>query len=320
MTTVESPVLTLIRLLKRYLLVVKEDGSIAKIHVGQEWLDREILESFDGQITVGLERGEDEKLSFDGSLRRLCHFLRVNVWASDRSIREKVCSEINRVIHGKRNTPNIVNYNFCGVGVASETHEAFHGVSVSDLPPNDDGWSEFAEGEYQKIWYSDDNRLSKSVLENGKYAYTLFRFKIDADENLLKRLILKFEGYGVAPSGNGATIKVWNHVANVWENAVSGSSATDEVLMINLSSNLPNYVDADGYAYLLAKTTFPSDGETQAVLYCDYVEVEFAVNGIAYVDIVSFRDVDEVRVKPFLWRTEFLVKSWFFENVTIMEE
>ena len=318
MTIMENPVLTLIRLLNRYLLVQKDDGSLANIHIGQEWLDRELLKSFDGQITVGLERGEDEKLSFDGSLRRLCHFLRVNVWTFDRLIREKIRSEINRVIHAKDSMPNNVDYNFCGIGITSNTHKAYHGISASDLSPNDYGWNQFTNDEYEKIWYSDDNRFSKSALENGKYALMLFRFKIDADEKFLKGLVLRFEGYGVAPSGNGATIKVWNHVAGAWENAVSGSGATDEVLMIILSSDLPNYVDADGYAYLLAKTSFPSNGEAQAILYCDYVEVEFTVNGIAYVDIVGFRDVDEVRVKPFLWRTEFLVKSWSFENV--MEE
>jgi hypothetical protein len=321
MTVIENSVVTLIRLLKRYLLVIKEDGSLAKIHVGQEWLDRELLKSFDGQITVGLERCEDDKLSFDGSLRRLCYFLRVNVWTLDRVIREKMCSEINRVMHGKHNTPNNVNYNFCGIGITSNTHKAYHGVSASDLSPNDYGWSEFTDDEYQKIWYSEDNRFSKSILEDGKFAFILFRFKIDADKNVLKQLILKFEGYGIAPSGNGATIKVWNHIASAWENAVSGSGGSDEVLTITLSSGIPNYVDADGYVYLLAKTSFPSNGEVQAILYCDYVEVEFAVNGISYVDIVSFRDIDEVRIKPFLWRTEFIVKSWSFENVSaIMEE
>jgi len=318
MNAIENPVLTLIRLLKRYLMVVKDDGSLAKIHFGQEWLDRELLKSFDGQITVGIERGEDEKLNFDGSLRRLCFFLRVNVWTFDRIIRQKICSEISSVLHGKRKTPNIVNYNFCGIGVTSNTHKAYHGTSPSDLSPNDYGWNELTNDEYQKIWYSDDNRFSESAMENGEFAFMLFRFKIDADENVLKRLVLKFEGYGIAPSGNGVTIKVWNHAASAWENAVSGSGGNDEVLAIDLSSNLPNYVDADGYAYLLAKTIFPGNGETPAVLYCDYVEIEFSVNGIAYVDIVSFRDADEVRVKPFLWRTEFLVKSWSFENV--MEE
>lgn len=320
MTAIENPVLTLIRLFKKYLLVIKNDGSLANIYVGQEWLDRELLKSFDGQVTVGLERGEDDKLSFDGSLRRICCFLRINVWAFDRAIREKVCSEINRVIRGKRNTPNNVNYNFYGVGVASTAHKAYYSASANELPPNDYGWNELTDGEYQKIWYSDDNRFSKSALEDGKFAFMLFRFKIDADENVLKRLILKFEGYGNAPSGNGATIKVWNHVANAWENAVSGSEGGDEILAITLSSNLPNYVDADGYAYLLAKTSFPSNGAVAAVLYCDYVEVEFTVNSISYVDLVSFRDADEVRVKSFLWRTEFIVKSWSFEKVLpIME-
>ncbi|MEM3356507.1 MAG: hypothetical protein QW166_01630 [Candidatus Bathyarchaeia archaeon] len=88
-----------------------------------------------------------------------------------------------------------------------------------------------------------------------------------------------------------------------------------------MTSALPNYVDSDGYAYLLAKTSFPSNGAAQAILYCDYVKVEFTVNGITHVDIMSFRDADEVRVKPFLLRTEFIVKSWSFENVSeIMEE
>lgn len=320
MTAIENPVLTLIRLLKRYLLVIKDDGSLANIYVGQEWLDRELLKSFDGQVTVGLERGEDDKLSFDRSLRRLRCLLRVNVWAFDRAMREKVCSEINRVIRGKGNTPNNVNYNFCGVGISFTTHKAYHNASANELPPNDYGWNEFTDGEYQKIWYSDDNRFSKSASEDGKFAFMLFRFKIDADENVLKRLILKFEGYGDAPSGNGATIKVWNHMANVWENAVSSSGGGDEVLAITLSSNLQNYVDADGYAYLLAKTSFPSNGVAAAVLYCDYVEVEFTVNGVSYVDIVSFRDADEVRFKPFLWRTEFIVKSWSFEKVSLIME
>jgi len=49
-------------------------------------------------------------------------------------------------------------------------------------------------------------------------------------------------------------------VASAWENAVSGSGESDELLTITLASALPNYVDADGYAYLLTKTVFPSNG------------------------------------------------------------
>jgi hypothetical protein len=36
---------------------------------------------------------------------------------------------------------------------------------------------------------------------------------------------------------------------------------------------------------------------------------------LAYLDVVSFRDADRVDVKPFILRTELILKSWMFENV-----
>jgi len=50
-------------------------------------------------------------------------------------------------------------------------------------------------------------------------------------------------------------------------------------------------------------------------LHCDYAECALTVEGITYADIVGYRDEDQVNVKPFIWRTEFTVKSWLFENV-----
>jgi hypothetical protein len=320
---VEDPVLTLTRLLKRYLWVVKDDGSLSNVYVSQEWYDRELFKNYDGQITVGLDRNEDNKLSFDGNLRRRLSFARVNVWVVDkpeqgvvgRIMRDRIAADVNRVIREKRNHPNEVGYDFQGVGCSLETHKVYNLASAAEPSPSDSGWTELIDVEYEKIWYSDDDHFSKSTSENGKCALMLFRFKIDACEDVLKEAVLKFEGYGTAPAGNGVTIKVWNHIASAWENAVSGTGGSDEVLTITILSNLPDYVDADGYAYLLAETTNPSDGETPAVLHCDYVDMIFTVNGISYADIVSFRDVDDVRVKPFLWRTEFTIKSWLFENV-----
>ena len=324
MSLVDNAVTTLTRLLRRYLQVAKDDGSLATLEVSGEWHNRELLKNCDGQISVGLDRTEDQKLSFDGNLRRTLSFIRVNVWVVDkpeqgvvgRNMRDKIRAEVNRVIREKRNEPNVVDYNFVGVGCSTATYKAFHTASVSELTPTDSGWTELTDIEYQKIWYSDDTRLSNSASENGEYAMMLFRFKVDADENVLKQIVLKFEGYGTAPSGNGVTIKVWNFSASAWQSAVSGTSGTDEVLTITLDSNLPDYVDADGYVYLLAKTTNASDGLTPATLYCDYVEIGFAVNGMTYADISAYQDRNEVRVKPLLWRTEFIVKSWLFENIS----
>ena len=36
---------------------------------------------------------------------------------------------------------------------------------------------------------------------------------------------------------------------------------------------------------------------------------------LAYLDVVSYRDLDRVDVKPFIYRTEFVLKSWVFENL-----
>jgi len=143
----------------------------------------------------------------------------------------------------------------------------------------------------------------------------LFRFKIESRENTVKKIVLTFEGYGSTPAGNGVTIKVWNHIAGAWQNAQSGTGGADETLIITLTSNLANYVDDNQHVWLLAKTTNPSDGSTPAILYCDYVSCAITINGITYLDIVSFRDADRVDIKPFIYRTEFTLKSWCYEDI-----
>jgi len=95
----------------------------------------------------------------------------------------------------------------------------------------------------------------------------------------------------------------------------NGTSGADETITITLTTNLTDYIDDDGYVWLLARTTNPSDGSTPAILYSDYCSCTVTVNGIAYLDVVSYRDADRVDVKPFIYCTEFQLKSWFFEDV-----
>jgi len=324
MPETEDPTTTLVRLLDKNMRVVKEDGSLASVHVSAEWYDRELLRHYDGQVTVGLDRSEDQKLGFSAASRRRVGYSRVNVWVIDkpgsvvgRDMRNKLREEVNRVIREKRTKPNETNYIFLGVGQATGTHKAYHAGSSSELPPLDAAWSELTNIEYEKLWYSDDARYSKSVNVSLNYALILFRFKIDQKEAVVKKVVLKFEGYGTAPAGNGVTIKVWNFSTSAWESAQTGTGGADETITITLASSLTNYIDTSGYVYLLARTTNPSDVVTPAIIYCDYSESAITVEGITYADIVAYRDEDEVRVKPFLWRTEFMVKTWLFENVTV---
>ena len=323
MSEIENPVDTVVRLLSHNMRVVKEDGGLANIIVSREWFDRELFKNSDGQITVGLAQSEDEKVEMSGRIRRRLARIRVNVWAVDkqgvidsgRLMRQKMVEEVNRIVHQNRSQPNVTEYNFIGVGQPTETHKAYSAGSANELAPKHASWVELSDADYQKIWYSDDTWFSKSHNINGEYALMLFRFKIESREKVVKKIVLVFEGYGTSPAGNGVSVKVWNHVAGAWQNAQQGTGGADEAITTTLTTNLTDYIDDDGYVWLLARTTYPSNGTTAAVLYCDFVKCTVTVNGITYLDVASFRDIDRVDVKPFIFRTEFQLKSWFFEDV-----
>jgi len=324
MSEIEDPVATVVRLLSKNMWVVKEDGSLASILVSREWYDRELFKNYDGQITVGLTESREARLEISGRLRRRLGGLRVNVWATDKPsssdsgklIRQKMVEEVNRIIRQNRNKPNETLYYFRGIGQATGTHKAYHAGSAEELIPQHANWNELTNVEYEKIWYSDDNRYSKSHNVNGEYALMLFRFKIDSREKIVKKIVLAFEGYGTAPEANGCVLKVWHHVAGAWQIAGGGSGGGDESIVVTLTVNLSNYIDEDGYVWLLARTVNPSNGVTPAVLYCDYVSCTVTVNGITYLDIISYRNVDRVNVKPFVFCSEFSLVSWLFESVS----
>lgn len=322
MSETEDPVITISRLLKTKIRVVKDDGALANINVSSDWNDRELLKDCEAQITIGLAEATDQKIELAGKTRRRLCLLKLGVWATDqpgtgesgRIMRNKTVEEINRVVRENRAKPNETTYDFINTGPNTQTSKAYHGKSENS--PYASSWTELTSLEYQKLWYSDDDHNQITYTENGAYAVMLFRFKTESREKTAKKIVLTFEGYGTAPSGNGATIKVWNHVASAWQNAQTGSpSQEDETITITLTSNLTEYIDDGGYMWFLARTTNPSDGTTPAVLYCDYVCCRVTVNGITYCDIVSYRNADRVDVKPFIFRTEFILKSWFFENI-----
>jgi hypothetical protein len=154
----------------------------------------------------------------------------------------------------------------------------------------------------------------------------LFRFKIgsktgesrnEARKQCLKRVVLAFEGFGLSPTGNGVTLKVWDNLAGAWSNPQTGVLGTDETLTIALTSNLTNYVNDDGFLYLMAQTTNPSNGVLPAALYCDFVQATIDVRGITFCDVHSYRDVDVTEVKPFLYTEEIVIVAWLFESVAI---
>ena len=190
-------------------------------------------------------------------------------------------------------------YDYYGIQNGSSTHAAYDQEASSEPAPNDSGWTELTNDEYGNIGKSDDTRHSVSTSANGNYALMLFRFLCGIAEADAKKIVLTFEGYGEGTPGNGATIKVWNHVSSAWEQAQSGTGSGDEELVITLTSNIANYIDDNGFIYLLARTTNADDGTNHMTLYCDYVKC-FVTQAKFTVDHtpISDRDMDGVADEP----------------------
>lgn len=323
MSETEDASTTVARLLKHNLRVIKDNGALANINVTGEWREADALKGFDGQVTVGLAECLDQKMELSGKNRKRTSTLRVNVWATEapnaenaRLMRSKIVEEVNRSIKQNRNTPNQTVYNFVGAGFGGQSSKAFQGRGEDS--PSSSSWVEFSSVEYQHLWYSDDTRYQLSVNEAGSYSVLMLGFRLESRKNTIKKIVLAFEGYGEAPSGDSVTIKVWSHRESVWKNPqLGGGSGIDEMITLTLLSDLADYVDDEGFVWLLARTTNPSDGSSPATLFCDYASCTTTVNGITYCDIASYRPLDRVDVKPFIYRTEFVVKSWFFENIGV---
>ncbi len=322
MSQIEDPAQTLSRLLKTNLHVTKEDGALANVDVGGEWQNAQAFRGLDGQVTVGLAETVDQKLELTGKARRRQSTLRVGVWTTEqaglgesaKALRGKIVEEVTRVIHQNRSRPNQTQYDFYNLGAASQTHHAYSGNS--ETPPNSAVWTELSAQDYAKLWFSDEDRCQVVSGGDGEVAAFLFGFKIESSKEPATKLVLAFEGSGTAPLGNGFSVKAWNSETAAWGSTQqSAASGNEQTVTITLTQDLPDFIDDAGYVWLLAQTTQPSDGETPAALNCDYVNCTVTVNGITYCDLVSYRVVDRVDVKPFVFHTEFTVKSWFFEQL-----
>ncbi len=106
---------TLVAFLQANIRLVKDDQSLGKVSVSREWFDRELLKTYDAQVTIGLGSVVDRKLGLSASQRLIVGSPKVNVWVTEKgsgesgnNIRQKMRLEINRVIRENRTkVPNI---------------------------------------------------------------------------------------------------------------------------------------------------------------------------------------------------------------------
>jgi hypothetical protein len=315
MSATEDPAVTIERLLRKKMRVILDNGALASVEVSAEYPNNDALKLGSGQVTVGLAESTNQMLDLSGRVRQRTSVLRVNAWSTDipsaaetgKSLRNKIVAEINKVIVENRCNPNVTLYDLAGLSVGSRTCRAFSGEVEST--PNGN-WTELSSGDYQALWYSDSSSCQISKTDNGSYAVLLLCFKIESRHDTIQRLVATFKGHGSSPAGNGVTAKIWNNTGSDWQNeqtCVSGGE--DQTLTITLAVNPADFMDEDGYVWLLARTSHPSDGSAAATLFCDYVNCTATVNGVTYCDVAGSRNIDRVDLKPPIYRTEFTVKT-----------
>ena len=330
----ENPMSTVLRLIDNRIVVVKDNQARAKIKCSEENIDRELLKDYDAQITAALmPNTQVQRLSLNGKLRRRIPLIKVTAFSMNKEMstadpgkkmRDKLTEQILAIIQECRAIPFETTYNFYGLGYPEGTpHKALDAVAVSDLAPSSATWAELSAPNYQKVWSNDDVMHSKATSTAGQYPEMLFRFKIGKKDNFdlqpletcVKSIVLTFVGYGLAAAGNGVTFQVWNHTTSAWANAQSSSGAAKETLTITLAVPLTDYIDADGYCWVMARTKNPSAGAA-TTLYCDFVQAFIQVKGLSHIDVESYGHSDDLSVKPVLFKAEFILRGWLFENIT----
>ncbi len=333
MSIVENPMSTILRLIDNRIVVVKDNAARASIKCSEENYDRELLKNYDAQITCSLQSSDDQKLNLSGTKRRRVSHLKVTAVSMNKELasadpgkkmRDKITEQLNAIIRECRQIPYETTYNFYTLGYPEgDPHKAKDAAAATELTPSSTTWAELSATNYAKIWSNDDIFHSKATSTAGQYPEMLFRFKIGKKQNYdlqplatcVKQIVLTFVGYGLAAGGNGVTFQVWNKTTAAWTNAQTGTAATKETLTITLTSVLTDYIDADGYCWVLARTTNPSAGAA-TTLYCDFTQCVIQVKGLTYCDVVSYQNSDILDVKPFLYKTEFMLRGWLFEDIT----
>jgi hypothetical protein len=175
------------------------------------------------------------------------------------------------------------------------------------LEPIINGSSFFYEGDASNLALLDGAHLTTPSNASGNIPQHLFSFNVIeqverkigtipatdkvqwAKDNVL-RITWKWYGYGNSPVGYKSSFAEWSTASNSWIFALSHTNST-VTRISNSTSNLPERIDANGFAHFLAYAE-PSNGTVESSITTDYVELE-----------VELKPNTDINTRPYLMRT-----------------
>jgi hypothetical protein len=134
---------------------------------------------------------------------------------------------------------------------------------------------------YQNMFFSDGvTSESESAVTSGEYIMHIFGFRHIENNGTISKIKVRWEGCGERPVGAtteyGAALSIWN--GSSWEelaNYDDDNLGTDVEMALEgeLTSDLNDYVQADGYIYVRAHCTYTANGINGALMRTDFVTV-----------------------------------------------
>jgi hypothetical protein len=176
-------------------------------------------------------------------------------------------------------------------------HKAFNNnartADTSLLPPSSfTGVMEDSQNAYNSINKLDGNVTpSISCLGDGAIAQRLFSFnlieaierfvgKIPATDKLawlknnINALTIRWHGYGTSPTGNKASLAVYNNTTSTWVDTVNHTNGSVTQLTFTISgASITDRIDSNGFIHFLSYAE-PSNGTVASTIYTDYIELE----------------------------------------------
>lgn len=164
-------------------------------------------------------------------------------------------------------------YNFSGISSPSGTH--FCKKGHNGTPPAAGGnltdETEASTTEYGRIDASDNTYFE--YIEKDKCGFRM-RFVVSEDRATITRIDVKVEASAEGDVDNGWKLYIRNNSTPAWEQLATTGSGGDVELTGNKTANITDYIDADGYCFVLAKCNLEYECGCEPTMKVDYAEIK----------------------------------------------
>ena len=157
----------------------------------------------------------------------------------------------------------------------------------SDKPhsTNSEPNTQFSSDDYNNI-PANDGTMQENKADGGSYAAHRFEFTISENTNSITQIYAFWNGKGEKMGligTKGATLYIWNYDSGSYEQLDTNSDETEVDLAGTITSNIGNYIDANGYLIILIEQNAETALLVISTIYTDYVKVDVTHTSISSV-------------------------------------